>query len=76
MEQLIIDIESNDDAQLIKELLKRFKKVEVKSFSSDNSDKEIKFRIQQGLNDAACGRVKDWNSVKQNISSRIKTHKK
>jgi hypothetical protein len=69
MEQLVIDIESNDDALLIKELLKRFKKVEVKSFASDINEKEMQFRIQQGIKDADFGNVKDWNTVKDRIGN-------
>ena len=42
MEQLVIDVSSNEDAHLIKELLKRFKNVEVNSFNSNISEKEIK----------------------------------
>jgi hypothetical protein len=68
MEQLVIDIESNDDAHLIKELLKRFKKVEVKSFTPDINEKEIQFRIQQGIKDADYGNVKEWNTVKEQLT--------
>ncbi len=75
MEQLVIDIESNDDAVLIKELLKRFKKVEVKSFASDINEKEMQFRIQQGIKDADFGNVKDWNTVKTELATKIVQYK-
>ncbi len=75
MEQLVIDIESNDDAQLIKELLKRFKKVEVKSFISDINEKELQFRIQQGIKDADSGNIKEWNIVKANLTKKILSQK-
>ncbi|MBK8350851.1 MAG: hypothetical protein IPL21_03910 [Saprospirales bacterium] len=75
MEQLVIDIESNDDALLIKELLKRFKKVEVKSFASDINEKEMQFRIQQGIKDADFGNVKDWNTVKTELATKIVQYK-
>ncbi len=75
MEQLVIDIESNDDALLIKELLKRFKKVEVKSFTSDINEKEMQFRIQQGIKDADFGNVKDWNTVKTELATKIVQYK-
>lgn len=75
MEQLVIDIESNDDALLIKELLKRFKKVEVKSFASDINQKEMQFRIQQGIKDADFGNVKDWNTVKTELATKIVQYK-
>ncbi len=74
MEQLIIDIETQEDAQLIKELLKRFKSVEVKSFHSDISSKEINFRIQQGIKDADSGNVKDWNLLKNSISEKLQSY--
>lgn len=75
MEQLVIDISSSEDAHLIKELLKHFKKVEVKSFVSDIAEKEMKFRIQQGLKDADSGNVKSWSSIKENLTNKIKSHK-
>lgn len=75
MEQLIIDIETQEDAQLIKELLKRFKNVEVKSFHSDIPSKEINFRIRQGIKDADSGNVKDWNLLKNSISEKLQSHK-
>lgn len=75
MEQLVIDIESNDDAQLIKELLKRFKKVEVKSFVTSITEKEMQFRIQQGLRDADRANVKKWETVKENLVHKIQSYK-
>ncbi len=76
MEQLVIDVSSNEDAHLIKELLKRFKIVEVNSFNSNISEKEIKFRIQQGIKDADFENVKEWNTVKTSLSNKIKSYKK
>ena len=75
MEQLVIDIESNDDAHLIKELLKRFKKVEVKSFIPNVNEKEMQFRIQQGIKDADYGYVKEWNTVKEQLTRKIQSQK-
>jgi hypothetical protein len=37
MEQLVLDIHSKSEAKLIKELLKKFKHVDVQSFSTDIS---------------------------------------
>jgi len=76
MEQLVIDIASDEDAHLIKELLKRFKKVDVKSFYSDIAEKEMKFRIQQGINDADYGNKKSWNTVKENLEKKTQSYKK
>ncbi len=75
MEQLVIDIKSDEDANLIKELLKRFKTVEFNSFTPNLSIVETKFRIQQGIKDADYGNVKDWNAVKTSLSNNIKTYK-
>jgi len=75
MEQLVIDIESNDDAHLIKELLKRFKKVEVKSFIPNVNEKEMQFRIQQGIKDADYGCVEEWKTVKEQLTRKIQSQK-
>ena len=73
MEQLVVDIHSKEDARLIKELLKRFKNVDVMSFSSSLSQAEMNKRIQQGLKDANEGKVKPWKEVKSKLKKKIKT---
>lgn len=73
MEQLVIDISSPKDAALIKELMKRFKGVEVNSFSSDISPKETRKRIAQGLKDAEEGNTKPWSEVKSRLLKKIKS---
>jgi hypothetical protein len=73
MEQLIIDIRSPKDAALIKELMKRFKGVEVNSFSNSSSAKETRKRISQGLKEADQGNVRPWSEVKSKLLKRIKS---
>jgi len=76
MEQLVLDIHSKHDADLIKELLKKFKNVDVLSFSSNLSSKETKQRIAEGINDANSGNVKSWKTVKAKLSKKIQSHGK
>lgn len=76
MEQLVIDIQSSKDAHLIKELLKHFKQVEVKSFSTELNGKEAQFRIEQGLKDADRNNMKSWSTIKNELTNKIQTHKK
>ena len=71
MEQIVLDISSAKDAVLIKELMKRFKGVEVNSFSTSTSAKEVKHRIELGLKEADAGKVKPWKEVKANILKKI-----
>ena len=66
MEQLVIDVSSNEDAHLIKELLKRFKNVEVNSFNSNISEKEIKpvefkYSLSENFEMALNDELKDFN---------------
>ena len=74
MEQLIVDIHSREDARLIKELLKRFKSVDVMSFSSSLSQAEMNKRIRQGLKDADEGKVKPWKEVRGKLMKKIKSN--
>ena len=76
MEQLILDIHSESEGTLIKELLKKFKHIEVQSFSSSLSSDAIKDRIQKGLDEADQGKVTPWKTVKANLTKKIKSHKK
>jgi hypothetical protein len=71
MEQLILDIHSESEAKLIKELLKKFKHVEIQSFSSTLSSKTVKERIQKGLDDADQGKVTEWKTVKAKLMKKI-----
>jgi hypothetical protein len=73
MQQLVLDIASDKDADLIKELLKRFKGIEVNSFSPALSSKQINKRIEEGLKQADEGNVKPWNEVKARLIKRIKS---
>ena len=71
MEQIVLDIPSAKDATLIKELLKRFKGVEVNSFSPVLSSSQMQSRIAKGLKDADEGNVKPWKEVKAKLLKRI-----
>ena len=73
MQQLVLDISSDKDAVLIKELLKRFKGVEVNSFSTDLSSNQIPKRIYEGLRQADEGNVKPWKEAKAALMKRIKS---
>ena len=72
MQQLVLDISSDKDADLIKELLKRFKGVEVSSFSTTLNSNQIRQRISEGLKQADEGKVKPWKEVKSGLLKRIK----
>lgn len=76
MVQLVLDISSAKDAALIKELLKRFKNVEVNSFLPSNSKAEMRERIEAGLKDADNGDIKPWKEVKQTLIKKIRANKK
>ncbi len=73
MQQLVLDIQSEKDAVLIKELMKKFKGVQVNSFSSTVTQKEMCDRIELGIVQANAGKVKPWKSVKSNLLKRIKS---
>jgi len=73
MQQLVLDIRSDKDANLIKELLKRFKGVEVNSFSTELTNHQIQERIAEGLKQADEGKVKPWKEVKSSLLKRIKS---
>jgi predicted transcriptional regulator len=73
MQQLVLDIRNDKDADLIKELLKRFKSVEVNSFSTTLTSEQLQKRIEEGLKDAAEGNVKPWKQVKAQLLKRIKS---
>lgn len=73
MQQLVLDIQSEKDAALIKELMKRFKGVQVNSFSSTVTQKEMRDRIELGIEQANTGKVKPWKSVKSSLLKRIKS---
>ncbi len=72
MQQLVLDISSEKDADLIKELLKRFKGVQVNSFETELSGSQISKRIKKGIKDADEGRTKPWKEVKSDLMKRIK----
>ncbi len=71
MEQLVIDVKSAKDAALIRELMKRFKNVEVNSFSTSLNAAQIRQRIEEGIKDANEGNVKPWKEVKAKLLKRI-----
>jgi len=73
MVQLVVDIQSEKDAALIKELLKRFKNVEVADFSPAISSTQMRKRIQQGIADADSGNVKPWKEAKAGLLARAKS---
>jgi hypothetical protein len=73
MEQLVLDITSEKDATLIKELLKRFKSVEVNNFSTSLTSTQMRKRIEEGIKDADEGNVKPWKEVKSDLLKRIKS---
>ena len=73
MQQLVLDISNDKDASLIKELLKRFKGVEVNTFATDLTSKQMQQRIDEGINQADAGNVKPWKAVKARLIKRIKS---
>ena len=76
MEQLVLDISSEKDATLIKELLKRFKGVAVNNFSTSMTSAQMGKRIEQGIKDADAGNVRPRKDVKSDLVKRIKTKSK
>jgi hypothetical protein len=76
MEQLVLNIPSEKDAALIKELLKRFKSVCVNNFSTTLTPSRMRKRIERGINDADDGNVKLWKDVKSTLVKRIKSKAK
>jgi hypothetical protein len=72
MLQLILDISSEKDADLIKELLKRFKGVKVNSFEAELSASQISKRIKKGIKNADEGKTKPWKETKSDLLKRIK----
>ena len=73
MQQLVLDISNDKDANLIKELLKRFKGVEVNAFATDLTSKQMQQRINEGLHQADEGNVKPWKEVKARLIKKIKS---
>ena len=73
MEQLVLDISSEKDAALIKELLKRFKSVEVNDFSTSMKASEMRKRIEQGVKDADEGKVASWKALKSKLLRKVKS---
>jgi len=71
--QLVLDIASDKDADLIKELLKRFRGVELNTFSTQLSSRQAQQRINEGLKKADEGNVKPWKQVKAGLIKRIKS---
>jgi hypothetical protein len=71
MRQLVLDISSEKDPVLIRELLKRFKGVEVNSFAPKLSPSKAKQRIEEGILQADKGMVKPWSEVKAGLLKRI-----
>jgi len=71
MEQITLDISSAKDAALIKELMKRFKGVEVNTFSSSISTKEIRKRIETGIKEADEGKGMPWKEVKKDLLKKL-----
>lgn len=76
MVQIVLDVASEKDADLIKELLKRFKGVEVNSFSTSLKPSQVQQRIRKGLKDADAGHVKPWAEVKKRLANKIKNSKR
>ena len=72
MEQIVLDIPSPHDARLIMELMKKFKGIEVNSFSTHLTPQQTSTRIAQGIKDADMGNVKPWKEVKSALLKRIK----
>lgn len=72
MVELVIKVNSEKDAALIKELMKRFKDVEVSEFETKLTKLQMQKRIKQGLDDIEKGRTKPWVEVKRNLMKRIK----
>ena len=68
-----MDISSEKDAELIKELLKRFKGVEVNNFSTSLTATQMRKRIEQGIKDADAGNLKPWKEIKSGLLKRIKS---
>ena len=73
MEQIVLDISSAKDAILIKELMKRFKSVEVNSFSTSLTPNQTQQRISKGLKDADEGNTKPWKEVKAKLLKHIQS---
>jgi hypothetical protein len=73
MEQIVIDIQNAEDAALIKSLLKRFKNVDVASFTPAVSKTQMAKRIEKGLKDADEGKVKPWKTVKASLLKKIQS---
>lgn len=73
MVELVIKTSSEKDAELIRELMKRFKDVEVNSFAPSLTKKQMQKRIKQGIDDIENGRVKPWSEVKKSLLKRIKS---
>jgi|LakMenEpi03Aug12_release.lakeMendotaPanAssembly.Ray.scaffolds.fasta_scaffold180123_2 hypothetical protein len=76
MEQLVLDISSEKDAALIKELLKRFKSVEVNDFSTAMKASEMRKRIELGIKDADEGNITSWKAVKSKLLKQVKANAK
>ncbi len=76
MQQIVLDISSDKDATLIKELMKRFKGVEVNSFTSTLTGNQMQQRIEKGLKEADEGKVKPWAKVKSKLLKRIQSKAK
>ena len=72
----MLDISSDKDAALLKDLLKRFKGVEVSSFATSLSSGQIRSRIEKGLQDADRGNTKPWKEVKSKLLKQIKSKAK
>ena len=76
MEQIVLNIASEKDAELIKQLLKKFKGVEINSFSTNLRQSEIRRRVDEGWKDIQEGRVEPWKDVKAQLIKRIKSKAK
>jgi len=76
MEQIVLDISSTKDATLIKELMKRFKGVEVNSFSTTLPPAKCSKGFQKVLKDADEGNTKSWKEVKSKLLKRIQSKSK
>jgi hypothetical protein len=71
MEQIVLDISSAKDAALIRELMKRFKGVEVNSFSPAVSSKQVRQRIEAGIKEADEGKGMPWKEVKKDLLKKL-----
>lgn len=72
MEQLVLNISSKKDADMIRELLKRFKNVQISCFDTDLPPVDIQTGIHEGLRDAEEGRTQSWDEIKPGLIKRIK----